>query len=342
MQYHYDIQAYTLRFRQSAGTSRGYYTERKVWFVYVWDPSDPTHVGMGECAPLPRLSCDDLPNYAEILEAHCQHVARHGSIDSEAIQAYPSMRFGLETALRHYRQQSFALWDHAFSRGEQSIPINGLIWMGNAGEMRQRIQEKLEAGFRCLKLKIGNLDFSTELELLAALRTHFDASQLQLRVDANGAFSPKDAAKKLDQLAAFDLHSIEQPVAAHQWEVLADLCSQSPIPIALDEELIHNGSSVQKVELLDGVKPQYIVLKPSLHGGMQGCDEWIQLAEARHIGWWITSALESNVGLNAIAQWTATKAIHRHQGLGTGALYHNNIQLPLHVKGDQLWYQQRD
>lgn len=327
----------TLHFKQPAGTSRGIYTTRRVWYLLLTDTVSGRY-GVGECAPLPALSCDDLPEYEEILQAHCREVERNRCIDYEALRPYPSMLFGLETAMQHLHAGSLQLWATPFSEGWQGIPINGLIWMGNFDEMYQRIEEKMKAGFRCIKLKIGAIDFERELELLSHIRKHFSPEQIELRVDANGAFSPEDAPRKLEQLNEFQLHSIEQPIRAGQWQAMKQLCATTPFPIALDEELIGINERERKIELLDTIRPQYIILKPSLHGGIQGSQEWITLAAKRGIGSWVTSALESNIGLNAIAQWCATLQPSLPQGLGTGLLFTDNVDYPLHIQGDCLWY----
>lgn len=327
----------TLHFKQPAGTSRGIYTTRQVWYLILTDTATGQR-GVGECAPLPALSCDDLPEYEAILQKHCRCVEETGSIDYEGLKPYPSILFGLETAMQHLHAGSLQLWHTPFSEGKQGIPINGLIWMGSFEEMYRRIEEKMKAGFRCIKLKIGAIDFDKELELLSFIRQHFSPEQIQLRVDANGAFSPEDALHKLTQLSTFQLHSIEQPIRAGQWQAMQQLCASTPLPIALDEELIGANDRSSKIELLDTIRPQYIILKPSLHGGIKGSQEWIELAAERGIGSWITSALESNVGLNAIAQWCATLQPVLPQGLGTGLLFTDNIDYPLHIKGDCLWY----
>ena len=335
--YHLQIIPRTLHFKQPAGTSRGIYTTRRVWYLLLTDTVSGRY-GVGECAPLPTLSCDDLPEYEEILQTHCREVERNGCIDYEALRPYPSMLFGLETAMQHLHAGSLQLWATPFSEGRQGIPINGLIWMGNFDEMYQRIEEKMKAGFRCIKLKIGAIDFERELELLSHIRKHFSPEQIELRVDANGAFSPEDAPRKLEQLNEFQLHSIEQPIRAGQWQAMKQLCATTPFPIALDEELIGINERERKIELLDTIRPQYIILKPSLHGGIQGSQEWITLAAERGIGSWVTSALESNIGLNAIAQWCATLQPSLPQGLGTGLLFTDNVDYPLHIQGDCLWY----
>lgn len=326
-----EIAERTLHFKQPAGTSRGIYTTRRSWFVTITDPEDPTHVGIGECAPLPDLSCDDIPDYAGVLRGFCHHVDCSGEIPFGELQGYPSMLFGLETAMLHYDRRSYRLFDTPFSRGEKSISINGLVWMGNHDEMLHRMDEKLRQGFRCIKIKIGAIDFDSELDLIKTLRSHYGRDKIELRVDANGAFSPDDALRKLEYLSRCDIHSIEQPIRAGQWKEMAEICAASPIPVALDEELIGVNTPVEKAELLDVIKPAYIVLKPSLHCGMRGVREWVAFARERGIGSWITSALESNIGLNSIAQLTADiygPDIAMPQGLGTGALFTDNIALP--------------
>ena len=320
------IEERTLHFKQPAGTSRGVYTERKVWLVYTDEG------GVGECAPLPNLSCDDIPNYSEVLRSFCDEVERTGEIPYEDLRDYPSMLFGLETA--------FTRFDNAFSRGEVGIPINGLVWMGTFDEMRQRIEQKLEQGFHCVKLKIGAIDFDAELELIKNIRSRFSHHDVELRVDANGAFPFEEALYKMELLSQYALHSIEQPIKAGQWGNMAELCRESPLPIALDEELIGVNDPDQKRQMLNIIKPQYIILKPSLHGGMMGVREWVDTARDMGIGSWITSALESNIGLNAIAQLCSDiygDSIKMPQGLGTGQLFTDNIPMPLEIRGDKLW-----
>ena len=326
-----------MHFKQPAGTSRGIYTTRQVWYVLATDEKTGRY-GVGECAPLPQLSCDDLPDYEKILSNFCLKTAQNGQLDYEALRPYPSMLFGLETALRHLQKGTLQLWDTTFAQGKQGIPINGLIWMGSFDEMYQRIQEKMKAGFRCIKVKIGAIDFEKELELLRFIRQHFSPEEIELRVDANGAFTPEIAPQRLEQLSQFHLHSIEQPIRAGQWKEMAKLCASTPLPIALDEELIGINTTEEKIDLLETIRPQYIILKPSLHGGLHGSEEWIRLAAKRKIPSWVTSALESNIGLNAIAQWCATLNPQMPQGLGTGLLFTDNIDFPLHIKNDCLWF----
>lgn len=328
-----------LHFKQPAGTSRGIYTTRKVWYLHFTSPDSPGRVGIGECAPLPDLSCDALPDYEDIMKNACRQVEEQGGVvDVNALRNYPSILFGLETAIRHYTVGDWALWDTAFSQGEVGIPINGLIWMGDFKTMLARIEAKMEAGFRCIKLKIGAINFEEELALLRHIRNHFSSEEIELRVDANGAFSPSDAMEKLKRLAELDLHSIEQPIRAGQWEEMVRLTSETPLPIALDEELIGCNTVEGKQQLLSAIRPQYIILKPSLHGGISGGGEWIAEAEKQKIGWWITSALESNIGLNAVAQWCATYLNPLPQGLGTGMLFTDNVEMPIEIRKDCLWY----
>jgi o-succinylbenzoate synthase len=334
----YEVEERVLHFKQPAGTSRGVYTERKIWLVHL---SDGEREGVGECAPLPDLSCDALPDkeYKAFLEKACDRLCLTGELDGEALRDNPSMLFGLETALLNLRQGE-RLFDTPFSRGEEGIPINGLVWMGHYDEMLQRMEEKLEKGFRCVKLKIGAIDFEQELDLVKRIRDRFSFHEVELRLDANGAFSYEEALYKLELLSQYAIHSIEQPIRQGQWAFMAELCRESPLPIALDEELIGVNDPEMKGHMLSVIKPRYIILKPSLHGGMTGCREWIEAARDRDIGSWITSALESNIGLNAIAQF-ASEVYGPHitmpQGLGTGQLFTDNIPMPLEIRGDQLW-----
>jgi len=334
----YHIEEKVLHFKQPAGTSRGVYTTRRSWFVTLTDENG--RQGVGECAPLPNLSCDDLPDYGKKLEDILNESIPNLD-DLSHLKEYPSMLFGIETALLNLKTGSSMLFDTLFGRGEEGIPINGLVWMGSFEEMQQRIEQKLAQGFHCVKLKIGAIDFNAELELLKKIRSRYSRQEIELRVDANGAFSPDEALQKLEQLSLYDIHSIEQPIRQQQWSDMAMLCRESPIPIALDEELIGVNDSFTKTQMLDIIKPAYIILKPSLHGGISGTQEWISLARNRGIGSWMTSALESNVGLNAIAHLTAFiygPHIQQPQGLGTGQLFTDNIPMPLEIRGDKLWY----
>lgn len=329
------IEERVLHFKQPAGTSRGVYTERKSWLV---EATDGERRGVGECAPLPDLSCDARPDYAEVLRRFCDDVERTGQIDVEAMRDYPSMLFGLETALG--MMDGHTLFDTPFARGEEGIPINGLVWMGSYEEMLARMEQKLEQGFRCVKLKIGAIDFESELEMVKKIRQRFSHHDVEIRLDANGGFKFEEALYKLELLSQYVVHSIEQPIRQGQWANMAELCRDAPLPIALDEELIGVNDPDTKRQLLNIIKPAYIILKPSLHGGMSGCREWIAAARDMGIGSWITSALESNVGLSAIAQFCSDvygPHISMPQGLGTGQLFTDNIPMPLEIRGDKLW-----
>ncbi|MEQ3195133.1 o-succinylbenzoate synthase [Segatella copri] len=370
--YKIEISERTLHFKQPAGTSRGVYTTRHSYYLTLTSDELPGVEGVGECATLPDLSCDAKPEYEMTLRQVCQMVEQMGRIPYDMIRAYPSITFGLETAFASFfdaakkfleivptegassssemlKQKGVSvpagmenlteLFDSPFGRGEEGITINGLVWMGTYEEMLARLEEKLQAGFHCVKLKIGAIDFFKELDLIKRIRDVYTKEQVELRVDANGGFLPENAMSQLEALAKYDIHSIEQPIKQHQWPKMAQLCRETPLPIALDEELIGVNVRSMKQALLDTVCPQYIILKPSLHGGIYGCNEWIELANQRGIGSWITSALESNIGLNAIAHYAAKvygSNVKMPQGLGTGQLFTDNIPMPLEIRGDKL------
>ncbi len=328
---------YILDFKRPSGTSRGVLTTKETWFLIL---KEKERFGIGECGILRTLSIDDRPDYEEKLKWVCKNIHLPKDELLEELIEFPSIQFGLEMALKSFEAENpFELFPSVFTEGKASIPINGLIWMGEEAFMLEQIQQKLEQGFSCIKLKIGAIDFEKEITLLKSIRKKYSAEEIELRVDANGAFKPEEALQKLQRLSELDLHSIEQPIKQGQFQEMAKLCAATPLPIALDEELIGVFSVTKKEELLQTIQPQYIILKPSLIGGFKGTQEWIDLAEKYNIGWWITSALESNVGLNAIAQFTYTKQTKMPQGLGTGSLYTNNIESPLAVKGEQLTYQ---
>lgn len=333
-----DYTKYTLQFKRPSGTSRGVLRTKDSWFIRITDPDQPGQVGWGECGVLAGLSVDDPANYKKKLAEVCARIQEGESLLDELVD-YPSIRFGVEMALHSWEQKEpFQLFDTPFSQGKVGQWINGLIWMGEPEFMHRQIEEKLAAGFRCIKLKIGAIDFDKELALLRGIRERFPADIIELRVDANGAFAPNEAMHKLEQLAAFELHSIEQPIRQGQWKEMAHLCAHTPLPIALDEELIGIHDPKQQEALIQIIQPQYLILKPSLLGGWAASQRWIDMAESFGAGWWVTSALESNIGLNAIAQWTATLGNSMPQGLGTGQLYTNNVPSPLEVTGEELWY----
>lgn len=330
---------YRLHFNFAAGTSRGILHEKETWFISVWNEENPSIKGWGECALFRGLSLDDRPDYAEMMHKVCLDPDMYVLKGSTLLTEWPSIRFGLETALidlEHGGQK--ILFPSAFTLGEDSIPINGLVWMGKKNVMLSGIQQKLNDGFHCIKLKIGAIDFESELTLLQTIRSEFSPADIEIRIDANGAFLPDEALEKLKRLSEFQIHSIEQPIRQGQSLEMANLCRRSPIPVALDEELINCTNFDQRFELLKLIRPQYIILKPALVGGFSSSLEWIQLANELNISWWITSALESNIGLNAIAQWTYTLENPLPQGLGTGQLFQNNFSSPLVVKNGSLYY----
>lgn len=332
---------YTLKFKRPSKTSRDVLTVKDSWFIVLKDSNKPNIIGIGECGLLKGLSVDDVPEYESKLREVCQRINEYSYWLTEGLTAFPSIHFGLETALKDLAVKgSKRFFPSDFIDNNQPININGLIWMGNKEFMFNQIKAKLREGFNCLKIKIGAIDFEEELALLKYIRSEFSSSDIELRVDANGAFLPKNALEKLKRLAEMDLHSIEQPIKQNQPEAMAKLCEQTPLPIALDEELIGVFDFEEKKKLLATIRPQYIILKPSLLGGYKGSQAWIDLCETMNIPWWITSALESNIGLNAIAQWTATLNNPIPQGLGTGQLYLNNFDSPLQTEKGCLWYKQ--
>ncbi len=327
---------YLLDFKRPGGTSRGVLHQKETYFLLIRSNGK---IGVGECGLFRGLSHDDVPDYEDKLKWLCQNINTVPETIYKILIQYPSIWFGFEQALLSLRSEhKFELFPSNFSKGLDRISINGLIWMGEESFMLEQISNKLEAGFSTLKMKIGAINFNTELAIIKRIRDQYDPSQLELRVDANGAFSAEEAQGKLEILADFGIHSIEQPIRTGQIESMRDLCETSPIPIALDEELIGVLSLEEKKQLLVSIKPQYIILKPSLVGGFKGSEEWIDLCESLGVGWWITSALESNIGLNAIAQFTFKQKNKLPQGLGTGALFSNNIDSPLFVHQGSLGY----
>lgn len=327
---------YLLKFKRPSGTSRGILTEKETWYLIL---NEGDAHGIGECGLLKGLSIDDLAGYEDKLRWVCKHIEMGEEALLDNTADYPSIQFGIEQAFLSLKSKDpFLLFKSDFTEKEAAITINGLIWMGDERFMLEQVEQKLNAGFSCLKLKIGALDFEQECAILKSIRQKFSVDDLELRVDANGAFSIDGAFDKLKRLAEFEIHSIEQPIQPKNWGKMAELCQKSPLPIALDEELIGITTVTQKGKLLQTIQPHYIILKPSLLGGYKNSMEWIQLANKLNIGWWITSALESNIGLNAIAQWTFTLNNIMPQGLGTGSLYTNNFTSPLTVERDHLIY----
>jgi o-succinylbenzoate synthase len=367
-------QPYQLKFKTPGGTSRGVLTQKSSWFISVWDDVNPDLTGIGECSILPGLSPDDHPELEKTLKEVCDnihilvsdtnatpHLQKRSGKSSGAAETHnmdqprlpfsqsrfhltlanwPAIRFAIETALIDLKQGGQKiLFPSPFADGREGIPINGLIWMGTPVDMVRQIEEKLKTGFRCLKIKIGAIDFQAEYSILKNLRTHFPETELELRVDANGAFTSYEVPEILHMLASLDIHSIEQPIPAGQWQNMAQICESSPLPVALDEELTGIDNAAEKERMIETIRPQYIILKPSLTGGFTAAEQWIKTAEKHQAGWWVTSALESNIGLNAIAQWTYTLHNALPQGLGTGQVFSNNIPSPLTIKNGQLWRQ---
>ena len=339
-------QPYTLVFKFDAGTSRGVLKEKKTWFVAIRNAAGAT--GIGECGPLKGLSIDDREDFEIHLANTCRQFEKIDvpSSEGEVLKVveelipknFPSIRFGFESALLDLLNNgNRVIFNNTFLNG-QLIPINGLVWMGSKEFMLEQIDKKIAEGYRCIKIKIGAIEFEKECEVLGYIRSKFDESELIIRVDANGAFDFDEAKIKMNRLADYQIHSIEQPIKSGQWEAMKKLVMEEIIPVALDEELIGVHSREEKSRLLDTIMPPFIILKPTLHGGIRSTMEWIELAEERRIGWWITSALESNIGLNAIAQLTAQHPVILPQGLGTGQLYTNNIDSPLEIENGYLKY----
>lgn len=327
---------YTLHFKQPSGTSRGVLTDKETWFIVLEKDGKK---GIGECGILRGLSADDRSDYEEKLQWVCQNIHLGEAKLWEEMIEFPSIQFGIEMAFLSLKSENpFVLFPSKFTSGQKSIVINGLVWMGDEAFMKRQVEEKIALGFTCIKMKIGAIDFDKEIELLRFIRQNFDAETIEVRVDANGAFNENEALDKINQITGFELHSIEQPIQKNNTDMMSVLCKSTNLPIALDEELIGVFLTEDKEALLQKIKPQYIILKPSFIGGFRGTLEWISIAEKLNIGWWITSALESNIGLNAIAQFTFLQNNLMPQGLGTGSLYTNNFDCPLEVSQGQLWH----
>lgn len=327
---------YILNFKRPSGTSRGVLTTKETWFIIL---EHEGKTGIGECGILRGLSIDDRPDYEERLKWVCKNIHLGEEQLWEILTEFPSIQFGVEMAFRSLAGNTpFELLPSEFTNGSENITINGLVWMGDRNYMKSQIEDKIKQGFTCIKLKIGAINFNEEIGLLKFIRSNFSANEIEIRVDANGAFTTNEALSKLNQLSELQIHSIEQPIKNRQPDSMAELCLKSDLPIALDEELIGIYSRHHKENLLQKIRPEYIILKPSLVGGFRGTEEWIAIAEENNICWWVTSALESNIGLNAIAQWTFLQKNPMPQGLGTGALYTNNFDSPLEVIKGKLHY----
>ena len=342
----------TFHFSFKARTSRGSMTQKDSWFLKVWDPRNPEVFGMGEAGPLPGLSPEKPEDVerqlGEVVQVISKGLQSNSLSSLKDVQEYfkskilsSSVIFAIETAILDLKNGGTRIvFNNRFLKGEP-IPINGLVWMGGLDDMLQQVSIKLYDGFTCLKLKIGGLNFEKELDILQFIRRKYFRDTVTVRLDANGSFKEEDALYKLMDCSRYDVHSIEQPVKAGS-AILPELCKKSPIPIALDEELIGVNGKARKTELLERIRPPFIILKPTMHGGLLGCEEWIEVANAQGIGWWITSALESNIGLNAIAQFAANYPVTLPQGLGTGSIYENNVPSPLEVKRGSLFYNSQE
>lgn len=336
--YSYSLEKHELKFKVPAKTSRNVFTTRGIFLITLRD-TQTGQEGIGEASPLSLLSVDDVPDYQVVLEKKLQEFCEVGLLDSLSLDSYPSIRFGIETALLNMSADNEeVIFNSDFTARKKSIPINGLVWMNDSAKMYDEAIQKIQAGFDVIKIKVGALDFDEECRLLESIRKQFSAFKITLRVDANGAFSPNDALEKLNELKRFDLHSIEQPIASGQWDWMQKICAESPIDIALDEELIGLNVHEEANKMIKYIHPKYLILKPNLIGGLSISDEWIKWAHKHNLGWWATSALESNVGLNAIAQWVSTYQNPLHQGLGTGSLFTNNFSSRLKIERGQMQY----
>lgn len=328
-----------LKFKRPAGTSRGVLCQKPSWYLFLYDETDPSYKGIGEVSIIPGLSIDNEQLIEQKLSEICTSINAGTFIFNKYDYNFPAISFGIETALLDYQSGgSKILFPSDFTKGEKGISTNGLIWIGKPEYIQQQVKDKLSEGFRCLKMKIGAIDVDSELLILKDLRRHFSADEIELRVDANGAFSFSEAKEMLKRLSDLEIHSIEQPISPSQLSEMAELCNNPAIPIALDEELLGIYPYENKKKLIDLIQPQYLILKPGLLGGFRESTDWISIAEEYNIGWWATSALESNIGLNAIAQWVASLDTDRHQGLGLGNLYEQNILCPLTLRGEKLFY----
>ena len=331
---------YPLNFIRPAGTSRGVLKIKKSWLLFLNKVQNPEIVGTGEVSIIDQLSIDDLPNLEEVIKEICEKINASGQLpNSKSLEKYPAIRFAIEMAqLDLENGGEKILFESNFTKGNSPIPFNGLIWMGDENFMMEQIKSKLAENCKCIKIKIGALDFEKEWKILKFLRTQYNENELEIRVDANGAYNKENVFKILEKLAELKIHSIEQPVKQGNWDLMKTVCAKSKVPVALDEELIGINDYEEKKKMLEFIQPPYIILKPSLLGGFQQADEWIEIAEKLNIAWWATSALESNIGLNAIAQWIGQKDFYLPQGLGTGKLYDNNIDSPLYSKASMMYF----
>jgi o-succinylbenzoate synthase len=334
----YTATQHILPYNKPATTSRGSLSDRKLWIISVEDSEEPQKIGYGECGIIPGLSPEDYDGFDKVLANQLSHLNEGLPIEKEVLFKHPALSFAIETALLDLQNGGKKLFfDTPYAKGNAGIYINGLVWMDSIAEMEKEAIAKMEAGFDCLKFKIGAHDFDSECRLLEKIRKHPLGKHLEIRTDANGAFAPEDALFYLKELNRFSLHSIEQPIKPGQWDWMEEICSKSPLPIALDEELILRDPIQEGKQLLKKTRAHYIILKPSLLGGLKQSDVWIEIAEKNEVKWWATSALESNIGLNAIAQWVAAKPLYLAQGLGTGQLYQHNFEPETKIEKGKLY-----
>ncbi len=333
-----DYKKYILEFIEPGVTSRGVLLHKLSWLLWIWDDKAPEIKGVGEISIISGLSPeleDDVETALIQLKNDTDNIIKNYQ---QFFEQKPAVKFGIEIALRDlHRGGKSLLFPSDFTEGKNGVKINGLIWMGTIDEMQNRIKQKIENGFTCIKIKVGSQNFEHELDLLKQIRQKYNETDLQIRLDANGAFSPDEALKKIDQLSEYKIHSIEQPIKAGQWAQMSNICRNTNIPIALDEEFIGIYGQ-NRFNMLDAIMPQFIVLKPALLGGLCDTAQMVLSAAKRSIGWWVTSALESNVGLNAIAQWAYLNAYNIPQGLGTGNVFKNNFESQLYLKGDTICF----
>lgn len=321
-----------LHFTFEAKTSRDTLHVRPVWFILVKENN--LLVAVGECAWLNGLSPEKESELEPRLQEVCSNFNEYLT-RPDLLKSWPSLQMAMDMIRAQLNsKQLFNPFPGTFSQGGTEIPINGLVWMGDKDSMLNSIRTKISEGYKCVKLKIGGIDFNDELRILEYIRKDFDENAIEIRLDANGAFEKNKARLKLESLAKFGIHSIEQPIKQGQWNEMANLISYSPIPIALDEELIGITEKDEREKMLEDLKPDYIILKPSLIGGFTSSKEWIDFANKFGIKWWLTSMLESNIALNALCQWVSTQDTgNLPQGLGTGKLYSNNIDCGLNTSG---------
>jgi len=341
------VEKHTLRFIKPAKTSRGEYIEKTAYLLWI---VTETFKVCGEASPLSDLSVDGKVDFSNIVQPYENQFLTFEDLHNllEDWMPYPSLRFALYSAILKAKFQANRIaiqqptksqvWiENEFTHGKEGMKINGLVWMNSIDAMYEEAIHKINAGFTCIKLKVGALDFDAECRLIEKIRKQFSPFKVEIRLDANGGFKNGDALFQLEDLKRFNIHSIEQPIQANQPDLMQEICAKSPIHIALDEELI--GIDVNNsLNLMKKIKPKYIILKPTLLGGFDFCDIWIQHAVSQNVGWWSTSALEGNIGLADIAQWVSAYKPTMPQGLGTGSLFVKNFDPHTKVVGETMFF----